>query len=102
MEETKTGISGKGLTDNKILDQSNFKANADDKFKVNQKTKFVHNGVKNIVGKGENAGYEHFLLFPQYFKRNLDLSCQKASLCGNGFNISHPFFISCLAGLFRG
>ena len=25
--------------------------------------------VKNIVGKGENAGYEHFLLFPQCFQR---------------------------------
>ena len=22
---------------------------------------------ENIVGKGENAGYQHFLLFPQYF-----------------------------------
>ena len=21
---------------------------------------------ENIVGKGENAGYQHFLLFPQY------------------------------------
>ena len=24
--------------------------------------------VENIVGKGENAGYQHFLLFPQCFK----------------------------------
>ena len=23
---------------------------------------------ENIMGKGENAGYQHFLLFPQYFK----------------------------------
>ena len=23
--------------------------------------------VENIVGKGENAGYQHFLLFPQCF-----------------------------------
>ena len=30
--------------------------------------------VENIVGKGENAGYQHFLLFPQCF--------QKASLSG--------------------
>ena len=22
---------------------------------------------KNIVGNGENAGYQHFFLFPQYF-----------------------------------
>ena len=31
--------------------------------------------VENIVGKGENAGYQHFLLFPQYF--------QKAPLTGS-------------------
>ena len=24
--------------------------------------------VKNIVEKGENAGYQHFLLFPQCFQ----------------------------------
>ena len=25
--------------------------------------------VENIVGKGEIASYEQFLLFPQYFKK---------------------------------
>ena len=25
--------------------------------------------VKNIVGKGENAGYQHFLPFPQCFQK---------------------------------
>ena len=25
--------------------------------------------VENIVGKGENAGYHHFLLFPQCFQK---------------------------------
>ena len=25
--------------------------------------------VENIVGKGENACYGHFLLFPQYFQK---------------------------------
>ena len=24
--------------------------------------------VENVVGKGENAGYQHFLLFPQCFR----------------------------------
>ena len=28
------------------------------------------NRVENIVGKGENAGYQHFLLFPQCFQRS--------------------------------
>ena len=27
--------------------------------------------VENIVVKGENAGYQHFLLFPQYFLKAL-------------------------------
>ena len=31
--------------------------------------------VENIEGKGENAGYQHFLLFPQCF--------QKASFSGS-------------------
>ena len=26
--------------------------------------------VKNIVEKGENAGYQYFLLFPQYFQKS--------------------------------
>ena len=25
--------------------------------------------AENIVGKGENAGYQHFLLFPQSFQK---------------------------------
>ena len=28
---------------------------------------FVFDRVENIVEKGENAGYQHFLLFPQCF-----------------------------------
>ena len=26
--------------------------------------------AENIVGKGENAGYQHFLLFPQCFQKS--------------------------------
>ena len=29
----------------------------------------VFDSVENIAGKGENAGYQHFLLFPQCFER---------------------------------
>ena len=29
----------------------------------------VFDTVKNIVGKGENAGYQHFLLFPRCFEK---------------------------------
>ena len=29
----------------------------------------VTDWVGNIVGKGENAGYQHFVYFPQYFQK---------------------------------
>ena len=57
---------------NNILDQTKLKAFADGKIKETEKLKFVwgiSGRVENIVGKGENAGYQHFLLFPQCFKK---------------------------------
>ena len=30
---------------------------------------FAFDRVENIVGKGENAAYQHFLLFPQCFQK---------------------------------
>ena len=30
---------------------------------------FVHDRVGNIPGKGKNAGYQHFLVFPQCFQK---------------------------------
>ena len=40
---------------------------AEDEINVAQKRKFGYRRLENIVGKGENAGYQHFLLFPQCF-----------------------------------
>ena len=34
---------------------------------VTQNIKLAFHGVENIVGKAENAGNQHFLLFPQCF-----------------------------------
>ena len=31
--------------------------------------KFLLEIVENIVGKGENVAYQHFLIFPQYFQK---------------------------------
>ena len=42
---------------------SEFKASADDKFGVAKIVGFVFERVENIMGKGENTGYQHFLLF---------------------------------------
>ena len=53
----------------KILDRSKLKA-LDSKISVAQKLKFVSGRVENIVGKGENAGYQRFLLFSQCFQKS--------------------------------
>ena len=42
---------------------------ADEKLNVTKKLKFVVWRIENIVGKGENVGYQHFHLFPQYFHK---------------------------------
>ena len=47
-----------------IFDFSKLKAFADDKLK------FVSVRVENIVGNRENAGYQYFLLLPQFFQKN--------------------------------
>ena len=46
-----------------------MKAFADNKIKVLKMMIFFFDRVENIVGKGENAGYRHVLLFPQCFQR---------------------------------
>ena len=58
----------------KILHWSKLKAFADNKFNFAKIMISVFDSLENIVGKGENAGYQHFLLFPQCF--------QKASFSG--------------------
>ena len=56
------------LSNDNFLYLSKLKAFAYDKINLTQKLKFVLEKVENIVGKGENAGYQHFLLFPQCFQ----------------------------------
>ena len=51
------------------MDYSKFEAFVDDKIIVTEKFKFVLGRMENIVGKGENAGYQHFLLSPQFFPK---------------------------------
>ena len=60
----------------KILDQSKFKVSAGNKLKVILMAKFVLEKTENIVGKEENAGYQHFLLLPQC----LQTACSSGSL----------------------
>ena len=44
----------------------------------------VFDSVENIVGKGENASYQHFLLFPQCFEKVSFPDTSKGVICGNG------------------
>ena len=48
---------------------SKCKASADGKFSVAEIIEFVFEKVENTMGKGENAGYQHFLLFLQCFQK---------------------------------
>ena len=57
-----------------------MKAFADDKLKVIQMAKFVLDKTENIEGKEENAGYQHFLLFSQCFKKAYSLGSLKAGI----------------------
>ena len=57
------------LPNKKSVNWSILKAFADDKLDWAEKFKFVLGRVENIVGIGENAGYQHFLLFPQCFQK---------------------------------
>ena len=57
------------LPNNKILDWSKFKAFADDKIIIAEMMISPTGGVENIVGKGESAGYQHFLLFQIMFSK---------------------------------
>ena len=58
------------LPNDKILDWSKLNAFAYNKINVNEKLKFSRGGVQNIVGKGENAGYQHFLFFPKRLQKS--------------------------------
>ena len=53
------------ITTRQNFDLAEFRALEGDK--LNSKYKVVSRSVENIVEKGENAGYQHFLLFPQCF-----------------------------------
>ena len=57
------------LLNDKIVAWSKLKALADDKINLSEKLKFVLERVENIVGKGENAGYQYFLLYPKCFQK---------------------------------
>ena len=55
------------LPNDKISDLTKLKAFAEDRIDIAQVMISVFNRIENIVEKGENVGYQHFLPFPHYF-----------------------------------
>ena len=53
----------------KILDWSKFNSSVGNNLYVPKMMIYVFDREENIVGKGENAGYQHFFLFPQSFQK---------------------------------
>ena len=53
----------------KILHTTKLKALADDNLNIAKMTISLFDREENTVGKGENAGHQHFLLFPQCFPK---------------------------------
>ena len=51
---------------------------------------FVFGKVENIVEKGENAGYQHFLLFQQCFQKASVLGSLKVGIVWERFKKKNP------------
>ena len=69
------------LPNDKIFSFTKFKALADDELSVTKVMSYGFDMVENIVEKGENAGYQHFLLFPQCFQKSFSLQVIKGWDC---------------------
>ena len=63
----KTGLNS--LPSDNSLDWTKFKAFADKKYMLLKFMNSVSDRIENIAGKGENAGYQHFLLFQPCFQK---------------------------------
>ena len=86
--------------DDKILGLSKLKAFADDKLNITQTITAVAHCRENIVGKEENADYQHFLLFfPQCFQKAFSSGASKVvilwwkvNVCTMHTNVLRRFF----------
>ena len=58
------------LPNDTILALTKLKAFADNKLNDTEIMMYVFDMAENIVGKGENAGLQHFLLFLQCFQKS--------------------------------
>ena len=63
----------RSLPNDNFFKWTKLKALADDKLNVAKIMISVFSWVENIEGKGENAGYKHFLLFTTMFSKGFFL-----------------------------
>ena len=61
------------------MELSKFKEYADDKSTVAEFINLVSESLENIVETGENAGYQHFLLFHNVSKGSCRVRCLETS-----------------------
>ena len=86
MKNYSTRFYGKGidyinpLPNDKISDWLKLKAFADDNLNVAKIMISPSDRVENIVGKGENAGYQHFLLSSQCFQKASSIGSSKVGI----------------------
>ena len=60
---------------------------------MNESLKFVLGRLENAVGIGENAGYQHFLLFPQCFQKASFLKSLKVDIMWQRVRCKRPFHV---------
>ena len=77
-------LCDKGLTlyqTTKFCFDQNERILQDNAINATQKLKFALGRMENIVGKGENAGDQHFLLLPQCFSKGFSYRVVKSHDC---------------------
>ena len=57
-----------------------MKALADDRINPGQTFRCIYKMTEHIVGNRENAGYQHFLLFRQCFKKYISVGLIKIGI----------------------
>ena len=72
----------RSLPYDKILDMTQLKAFADYQLNIAKMTIPLFDRAENAVEKEENAGYQHFLLFPQGFPKPLSFGSLKVGVVG--------------------
>ena len=80
------------LLDDKILDGSKLESIYRREFHWAQMVQFFSDRVENIVGKGENTGFQHFHLLPQHFESHLFQGLEKPVIVWERVNPLHTSY----------